>query len=547
MTEKRKSELLMPAGSLTKLKTAILYGADIVYAGTPDFSLRAKSKFTMDELLEGVEFVHSRGKKINLALNMFSHNRDVPRLPKLLDTLRQVKPDGIIIADPGVFQYVRENAPELDLHVSTQANVCSHLSVNFWKNQGAKLCVLGREVSYEELKEIREKCPDIDLEAFVHGSMCMSYSGRCLLSNFLAERGANQGSCAHCCRWNYKLKVRLKDGSVKELEINEDNKELFEFLIEEENRPGELLEVIEDKRGSYILSSKDMCLMPRLPEFLDIGIDSLKIEGRNKTQYYSGIVARAYRMAIDDYYKDNQNWDYKPYMEELLKVPNRGFTLAFHDGQLTDLSQTYMNTKSIAEYEFCGFVTDVKDDHFEILAKNRLLANDVLEFVLPEYRESLFIQPERFIMKDNSIRESVHAGQKPIIKIPFEWFKGVNPDELRKKVPQFTLIRKIKNLTPLDSTKVEFNKSAYNVELSKETRENYTEKKEIFAKEVEKEEARLDDKKKQKEEMRIKQNGNTARPEKKSKCCGQGCSDCRTFWHSDEYKEAREELKKSRK
>ena len=298
----QKSELLLPAGSLVKLKTAILYGADAVYAGTPDMCLRAQSKMTMEDLKEGIEFVHAHGKKIYLTLNLFMHNRDVEKLPQFVATLRELKPDGVLIADPGVFQYVKDNAPELNLFVSTQANICSWQAVKFWQKQGAKLCVLGREVTYEEMKEIREKCPDILLECFMHGAMCMSYSGRCLISNYLADRSSNQGKCAHCCRWHYKLHLRLKDGNIKEIEINDQNKDAFEFLLEEEFRPGEYFEVMEDEHGGYMLNSKDMCLMPRLDDLLRIGIDSLKVEGRNKTEYYAGIVARAYRKAIDDYY-----------------------------------------------------------------------------------------------------------------------------------------------------------------------------------------------------------------------------------------------------
>ena len=215
-----KSELLLPAGSLVKLKTAILYGADAVYAGTPDMSLRTQSKISLEDLEEGIKFVHEHGKKIYLTLNLFIHNREAEKLPQFVETLRHLQPDGVLIADPGVFQFVKENAPELNLFVSTQANICSWPAVKFWQNQGAKLCVLGREVTYEEMKEIRQKCPDILLECFMHGAMCMSYSGRCLISNYLADRSANQGKCAHCCRWHYKLHLRLKDGSVKELLID---------------------------------------------------------------------------------------------------------------------------------------------------------------------------------------------------------------------------------------------------------------------------------------------------------------------------------------
>ena len=234
-----KSELLLPAGSLVKLKTAILYGADAVYAGTPDMCLRAQSKFSMEELQEGIEFVHQHGKKIYLTLNLFMHNRDVEKLPQFVETLRHLQPDGVLIADPGVFMYVKEHAPELNLFVSTQANICSAQAVKFWQAQGAKLCVLGREVTFAEMKEIREQCPDILLECFMHGAMCMSYSGRCLISNYLADRSANQGNCAHCCRWHYKLHLRLKDGNIKEVEITPENKNAFEFLLEEDFRPGD--------------------------------------------------------------------------------------------------------------------------------------------------------------------------------------------------------------------------------------------------------------------------------------------------------------------
>ena len=216
-----KSELLLPAGSLVKLKTAILYGADAVYAGTPDMSLRTQSKFSMQDIKEGIEFVHAHGKKIYLTLNLYTHNKDVVKLPHFVETLRELKPDGVLVADPGVFLYLKENAPELKRFVSTQANICSYQTVKFWQDLGADLCVLGREVSYDEMAEIRKQCPDIKLETFIHGAMCMSYSGRCLISNFLADRSANQGKCAHCCRWHYKLHLKLKDGTIKDVEINE--------------------------------------------------------------------------------------------------------------------------------------------------------------------------------------------------------------------------------------------------------------------------------------------------------------------------------------
>lgn len=232
-----KTELLIPAGSLDKLKVAVLYGADAVYLGTPDMSLRTKSDFSLEDVLEGVEFAHRHGVRVYLTLNLFAHNKDTEKLDTFISTVQRVQPDGLIIADPGVFQYVRQRAPEIPLHVSTQANVCSSLAVRFWQSQGAQLVVLAREVSFEELTQIRRDCPDIKLEVFVHGTMCMTYSGRCLLSNFMCERGANQGNCANCCRWDYKLHLRLRDGTVEELIINDSNRDMFEFLLEEGVRP----------------------------------------------------------------------------------------------------------------------------------------------------------------------------------------------------------------------------------------------------------------------------------------------------------------------
>src|SRR5687768_10936070 len=226
-----RTELVMPAGSLGKLRCALLYGADAVYAGTPDLSLRSKSDFSLDDLAEGARLAHSLGKRLYLTLNLFAHNKDVERLPLVLDSIRQIAPDGLIVADPGVFQYFREHAPELELHISTQANVTSTLGARFWQRQGATLCVLAREVSFADLAQIRAECPGLRLETFVHGAMCMTYSGRCLLSNYLAERGANQGSCAHSCRWRYTLKVRTPDGAEGSVEINDSNLKEFEFFL----------------------------------------------------------------------------------------------------------------------------------------------------------------------------------------------------------------------------------------------------------------------------------------------------------------------------
>ena len=442
-----KAELLLPAGSLVKLKTAILYGADAVYAGTPDMCLRAQSKFSMEELREGIEFVHRHGKKIYLTLNLFMHNRDVAKLPTFVETLRQLKPDGVLIADPGVFMFVKKHAPELNLFVSTQANICSAQAVKFWQQQGAKLCVLGREVTFAEMKEIREQCPDILLECFMHGAMCMSYSGRCLISNYLADRSANQGKCAHCCRWHYKLHLRLKDGSIKELTIDEHNKDSFEFLLEEEFRPGEYYEVMEDEHGGYMLNSKDMCLLPRLPDLLGIGMDSLKVEGRNKTEYYAGIVARTYRQAIDDWYSSPDTWDYTRYMPELDTLQNRGYCLGFHDGKLTNISQNYEYTRTLGDWLFAGSIVEWQGDDAIFEIRNYIDSGESIEFLQPHSLNNLWLSLTEFEDADSGeITAKVSAGQGKKIRLrPTVWNQDIN--EVKRLLPQYTIARKFQPLS----------------------------------------------------------------------------------------------------
>ena len=457
-----KAELLLPAGSLVKLKTAILYGADAVYAGTPDMCLRAQSKFSMEDLKEGIDFVHAHGKKIYLTLNLFMHNRDVEKLPTFVETLRQLGPDGVLIADPGVFQYVKEHAPELNLFVSTQANICSWTAVKFWQSQGAKLCVLGREVTFAEAKEIREKCPDILLETFMHGAMCMSYSGRCLISNYLADRSANQGKCAHCCRWHYKLHLRLKDGSIKEITIDENNKDSFEFLLEEEFRPGEYFEIIEDEHGGYLLNSKDMCLMPRLPDLLSAGIDSLKVEGRNKTEYYAGIVARAYRHAIDSWYANPNDWNSDNYMPELNTLQNRGYCLGFHDGKLSGISQNYEYTRTLGDWLFAGSIIEWQGDDAIFEIRNFINADEEFEFLIPSSLQNLKLKLSQFEdAYTGEISSKVSAGQGKAIRIkPADWPLPVS--EIKQLLPQYTIARKFSplkddNRSMLDNKIDEFN------------------------------------------------------------------------------------------
>ncbi|WP_299374753.1 U32 family peptidase [uncultured Kiloniella sp.] len=521
----QRSELLMPAGSLEKLKIAVLYGADAVYLGTPDMSLRTKSSFTLEEVVEGVKFAHVHGKRVYLTLNLFSHNKDIPKLPLFIETIKAIKPDGVIIADPGIFQYVKENAPELELHISTQANVCSWVSVDFWQKQGASLCVLAREVNYHELCEIREKCPNIKLEAFVHGAMCMTYSGRCLLSNFMAERGANQGNCANSCRWHYKVHMKLKDGTVKELNLSEENLELFEFLMEEECRQGELMPIEEDERGSYILNSKDLCLMPKLDDYLRIGVDSLKIEGRNKSAYYVAVTARAYRQAIDDWYQDPDRWSPKTYMEELSTVPSRGYTLAFHNGRLENHAHNYEHTKTFADYEYAGYIEKITDEGLHIAVKNRLQAGDVLELLPPNTMDATLIRLYEFIdAKSRQTHDVINAGQKPIILIPWSLFDQENTTSLQQTLCEQTIIRKEKSLTQAEWDRLKLDATAQRIELGIGSHTLY-----------QRQRASLQDSIFEENGERIPKTPRIGT----EGCCGRGCNGCAIFWHDPIYEKAR--------
>lgn len=529
---RRKSELLMPAGSLEKLKFAVLYGADAVYMGTPDMSLRVKSAFTLEEVIEGISFAHKHGVRVYLTLNLFAHNKDVPKLDEYIKTVRMAKPDGLIIADPGVFEYVKEHAPELELHVSTQANVTSYLGVQYWERQGAKLVVMAREVTYEELTEIRERCPEIKLEAFVHGSMCMTYSGRCLLSNFMTERGANQGSCTNSCRWNYKLHLRLKDGTTQDLEINEHNKDMFEFLLEEKFRPGEFMPLEEDMRGSYILNSKDLCLMPRLDDYLSIGVDSLKVEGRGKSPYYAGIVARSYRMAIDDYYKDPENWHPRPYMEELETTGNRGFTLAFHEGRLRNYAHNYEDTQTLAEWEFAGIVRAVEDDYFLVEIKNKWRAGDVLEFIPHRHKEIVRVRLYHFEdAKTGKVEEDANVVPGKHVKVPFSAFDREDMSSLKERIKPYTIIRKESALTEAEWERLKLDAMTQKIEIGDMSEALYQKKLKKLQEEVDAEVM-------------------TRRPKTPrfgvEGCCAKGCNGCLVFWNDQKYQKARDLLQKKK-
>lgn len=357
-----KVELLAPAGDLERLKIAITYGADAVYVGGQIFGLRAAAKkFTLADLAEGVDYAHERGAKVYVTANIIPHNEDLDGFPEYLKSIYDIGVDAVIVSDPGTFSIVRETVPNMEIHISTQANNTNYMSVKFWSNLGASRVVLARELSFDEIKDISEKSPDeVELEAFVHGAMCMSYSGRCLLSNYMANRDANRGECAQPCRWKYNLV--------------------------EEKRPGEYIQVIEDEKGTYFMNSKDLCMIEYIPEIIESGITSLKIEGRMKTTYYVALVIRAYRMAIDSYYKDPQNWVFNTeWLEELKKGSHRDFTTGFYLNKPGHTEHHYDNTSYVRDYSFIGIVKDY-DNETKIATveqRNRFFLGDDIEIFGP--------------------------------------------------------------------------------------------------------------------------------------------------------------------
>ncbi len=523
----KRAELLMPAGSLSRLKTAILYGADAVYAGTPDLSLRTQSAFPLSDLVEGIRFVRDHGKKIYLTLNLFTHNRDIEKLPRFLETLRDLAPDGVIVSDPGVFQYLKDHAPHWERHISTQANVASWLTVDYWQKQGAALCVLAREVSFDELRDIRERCPDIRLETFVHGAQCMTYSGRCLLSNYMAERGSNQGGCAHSCRWKYNLKVRHRDGSEGTITLTDENKSEFEFFLEEEFRPGELYPIEEDERGAYILNSRDLCLMPKLDEYLALGIDSLKVEGRNKNEYYAGVVARAYRQAIDSYYRDPAGFDHRPFMAELETTKARGYSLGFYSGRLSHLGHDYDQGQSLSAFEFLGFVRAWEGDSVVVELRNRVLPGDIFEFLPPDSLDVVRLRLYEYRCADTGeTLPKLSAGGGRAVRIPLTAFHNEDMDSLRERLPAQSLVRKRSVLSAEQQQHLHRGVQAQQAELGliplqslqRDATSNST--------------TRLQ--------------GRRAAPKLGLEgCCGLGCNGCLMFWQEEKFARARARLLQS--
>ena len=395
----RKPELLIPASSLEVLKTAVLFGADAVYIGGEAFSLRAKARnFSKKDMALGIEFAHQHGVRVHVTANILAHNKDIEEAAEYFRELKEMKPDALIISDPGMFMLAKEICPEIDIHVSTQANNTNYMTYLFWYGQGAKRVVSARELSLKEIAEIRAKIPeDMEIESFIHGAMCISYSGRCLLSNYFTGRDANQGACTHPCRWKY--------------------------AVVEETRPGEYMPVYENERGTYIFNSKDLCMIEHIPEMIAAGIDSFKIEGRMKTALYVAAVARTYRKAIDDYleseekYRKNMDW----YKAEISKCTYRQFTTGFYFGKPDENTQIYDSNTYVNEYIYLGIVEEAAKrtgdipeglqgiTTVKIEQRNKFCVGDEIEIMKPDGRNV----PVKVLSMTTPEGESVESAPHP--------------------------------------------------------------------------------------------------------------------------------------
>lgn len=379
----RHPELLIPASSLEVLKVAVIYGADAVYIGGEAFGLRAKAKnFSMKEMQEGIAFAHAHDVKVYVTANILAHNEDLAGVRAYFEELKEMKPDGLIIADPAIFEIAGEVCPEIERHISTQANNTNYGTYNFWYKLGATRVVTARELSLEEIKEIRANIPeDMEIETFVHGAMCISYSGRCLLSNYLVGRDANRGACTHPCRWKYS--------------------------VVEESRPGEYMPVYENERGTYIFNSKDLCMIEHIPELLEAGVDSLKIEGRMKTALYVATVARTYRKAIDDckqdveLYRKNMPW----YREQISNCTYRQFTTGFFFGKPDETTQIYDSNTYNKEYTYLGIIGEEKDGTYRIEQRNKFSVGEVIEVMKPN-GDNIEVTVKRILNEDGEEQES---------------------------------------------------------------------------------------------------------------------------------------------
>ncbi len=401
----KKVELLAPVGSFEKAKIAFMYGADAVYCGTSKLSLRSRTEVKEDDLAKIIQYAHSMGKRVYVAINIYAWDETYEAIKKQAIELNELQVDGIIVADGGVVDVVKKYAPDTEIHISTQANTVSYHTCHFWYRNGAKRIILGRELNKEQIKEIMQHKPEaLDIEIFVHGALCFGYSGRCFLSEFLAQRSGNLGDCAQSCRWAYNV------------------------YVEENNHPGNLMPVEDDEKGTYIFSSKDLCLIREIPEIIEMGVNSIKIEGRLKTEYYLATVVNAYRNAIDDYIKNPEHFNAEMYLKELEKTKTRGFTaFYFNDRENKDV-QDYTGRQYNAEYEFGGKVIEEREGKVLIEIRNKLSVGDTLELIVPGK-----IKPFTFtihMLWDAETREEIQtinpgrAEQKVILEIPQKVEKG---------------------------------------------------------------------------------------------------------------------------
>lgn len=385
----KKPELLVPASSLEVLKIAVIFGADAVYIGGEEFGLRAKAKnFSAEDMREGILFAHQHGVKVYVTANILAHNDDLLGVKVYFKELKELQPDALIISDPGIFTIAREICPELEIHISTQANNTNYGTYQFWHKLGAKRVVSARELSLKEIGEIRKNIPeDMEIETFIHGAMCISYSGRCLLSNYFTGRDANQGACTHPCRWKY--------------------------AVAEETRPGEYLPVYENERGTYIFNSKDLCMVEHIPELVEAGIDSFKIEGRMKTALYVATVARTYRKAIDDYfisrecYQQNIPW----YLEQIVGCTYRQFTTGFFFGKPDSDTQIYDNNTYIKEYTYLGIVGEQDDKGYRIEQRNKFSVGEKIEVMKPDGQNQTVVVQAIRDEKGNEMESAPHPKQ----------------------------------------------------------------------------------------------------------------------------------------
>ncbi len=397
----KEIELLAPAGSFEKAKIAYLYGADAIYCGTSSLSLRARADMKDGDLEETIKYAHSIGKKVYVTLNIFAWDEKYEEIIEMAKKLEILKPDGIIAADVGVIETLKQYAPSVPINVSTQANIISLQDCNFWYKYGVKRVIMAREMNKEQLKYIMENKPkDLEVEIFVHGAICFAFSGRCFLSDFMTCRSANSGDCAQSCRWSYNL------------------------YAEEKNNPGELMPIETSEYGTSIFSSKDLCLIKEIPEIIEMGIDSLKIEGRLKTEYYLASVINAYRNAIDDYKKDPENYDYTKYVKELDKVKTRGLTTFYFNDRNNKDIQEYGGRQYNENYEFGGKVVEYNEEKSIIEIKNKLKVGDTLEILIPNKIETFVFKIER--LWDYETNEEIQdvspgvKGQKVKMKLPIK-------------------------------------------------------------------------------------------------------------------------------